>query len=190
MQSRREGGPRRSTRARGMTLTEIMVAITVLSVSLLAYCAAIGATIRNNNLTRETALATQAARRTIETLKATPFAQVFRLYNGDRGDDPGGIGTAPGRHVAVGGLQARPGDADGTVGEIIFPTPAPNSANLRENLVDTLLGTPRDLNGDGAIDALDHSGDYRILPVIVRMSWIGPAGPGRVEFRTLLADIP
>jgi hypothetical protein len=35
---------------------------------------------------------------------------------------------------------------------------------------------PRDLNGDGAIDALDHTLDHRILPVRVAVTYQGPRG--------------
>ena len=50
------------------------------------------------------------------------------------------------------------------------------------------MGMPRDLDGDGVIDALDHSGDYRLLPVLVRVAWRGSSGPAKLEFRTMLAD--
>jgi prepilin-type N-terminal cleavage/methylation domain-containing protein len=42
---------------------------------------------------------------------------------------------------------------------------------LRENLEAPRYGLPWDLNGDGVIDGGDRSGDYRQLPIVVRMRW-------------------
>jgi hypothetical protein len=55
---------------------------------------------------------------------------------------------------------------------------------LREDYVDAALEMPHDLNGDGAIDSLDHRGDYRILPVTVTVEWQSPRGPSRFVYRT------
>ena len=51
------------------------------------------------------------------------------------------------------------------------------------------LGTPRDLNGDGDVDQEDHSGDYQLLPVVVRVRWAGSSGFERVELKSMLADL-
>jgi hypothetical protein len=59
---------------------------------------------------------------------------------------------------------------------------------LREDVVDTDLGLPRDLNGDGAIDGADHSADYRILPVRVTVSWTGQNGVRSMDFVTVLTE--
>lgn len=42
---------------------------------------------------------------------------------------------------------------------------------LREDTVDPNLGMPRDLNGDGVIDGLNHASDYVILPVRIEVKW-------------------
>jgi hypothetical protein len=78
------------------------------------------------------------------------------------------------------------GDADGRVGEVIFPNGGNGATFLAENEVDPALGLTRDLNGDGAIDALDHSGDYRLLPVRVRVAWSGATGDRQIELEALL----
>jgi hypothetical protein len=137
---------------------------------------------------REVAVATSEGRRMIETLHATPLEQVFALYNATDVDDPGGGVLAPGSNFAVAGLTARADDADGMIGEILFPT-APGGAVLREDVVDASLGMPRDLDGDGLIDADDHSNDYGILPVLIRLRWTGTAGASSLEFKTVLARL-
>jgi len=55
---------------------------------------------------------------------------------------------------------------------------------LLENGLDRKLGMPRDLDlggPPGEFDALDHAGDYRILPVLVRVRWQGPRGVQQIE---------
>jgi hypothetical protein len=71
---------------------------------------------------------------------------------------------------------------------VIFPTVAGLPGQLREDAVNSLLGMPRDLNGDGAVDAASHASDYKLLPVQVRVRWRSPSGPGVVELHTLLAN--
>jgi len=48
---------------------------------------------------------------------------------------------------------------------------------------------PRDLNGDAAISTVaNYASTYTILPVRVRVQWVGPAGPGEVELRTMVGN--
>jgi len=171
-----------------MTLVELMIAVTVLLFGLLGFTHAILRAVATNEATRESAIAGEAARQMLETLQATGFDQVFRLYNRSADDDPAGPGTAPGAAFAVPGLEPVEGDPDGLVGEIVFPAPDALPAMLREDLTSAALGTPRDLDGDGLIDGFDHSTDYRLLPVVVRLVWRGTSGVTRAEFRTLLGD--
>ena len=84
-------------------------------------------------------------------------------------------------------LNVQPGDADGMVGQIRFPT-APAGVTLRENIVDASLGMPRDLNGDGIWDDVGHSGDYIALPVTIRLDWAGVTGNRSLELDMLLVD--
>ena len=86
------------------------------------------------------------------------------------------------------GLDPDPNDPDGRVGEILMPVLTVGGAvQVREDLQLPELGMPRDLNGDGAHDGLDHSVDKRVLPVLVRLRWRGATGISRMEFRTLVA---
>ena len=172
----------------GYTLLEVSIGIMLLTVGLLAASRAILRSTEVNETVREVAIATSAGRRMIETLHATPLEQVFPLYNATDVDDPGGGVVAPGASFDVVGLTARPDDPDGMVGEIVFPT-APGGAVLREDVDDALLGMPRDLDGDGLIDADDHSNDYGLLPVLIRLRWTGTSGASSLEFKTTLARL-
>jgi hypothetical protein len=109
----------------------------------------------------------------MELMRSQPCSILFATYNTIAGDDPGGAGTAPGQNFTVPGLEPRDGDADGCVGRILFPT---INGALREDVVNSFLGMPRDLDGDVTIDGLSHNGDYILLPVHVRIEWKGVAG--------------
>jgi len=186
MLARNRNGSRRARR--GLTMVELVMAMTILAIALAGYARTVAMASVASSTAREAALASEAARRMIETLRAQDFAQVFTQYNATAADDILGI-TSPGANFAVTGLDARTNDADGMPGEILFPTIAVGAAlQLREDLVDAKLGMPSDLSGDGAVDVANHAGDYENLPVLVRVRWRGVGGPGQVEFQTVLGD--
>ena len=173
-----------STR-RGSSLIELVVAMAVVLVGLLAYSRSLSESMALGDKNRGTALATAAAQAIVEELYATDIERVFALYNDEADDDPDGSGTGPGARFAAAGLEARPVDA-GMAGRIFFPVDAGNPGELRENLVDTKLLTPLDLDLDGAVDDFDHSADYRILPVLVRVTWQEGRDERELEIATIL----
>jgi prepilin-type N-terminal cleavage/methylation domain-containing protein len=68
------------------------------------------------------------------------------------------------------------------------PPPEPEGWTLREDFSDESLGLPRDLNGDSIIDSEDHSEDYVILPILIRIEWEGRHGPRIYEVHSMLTD--
>lgn len=169
---------------RGFTLIELAVVMTVAAYALSMMTSTFVNIGRLGPANRENGAALDAARSMIEVLKATDFPEVYARYNADPADDPGFAGSAPGNTFAVPFLSADPADPDGMVGEITFPT---LGAELREDVDDRLLGLPRDLNLDGAVDALDHSGDYRVLPVRIQLRWRSRSGERLVNFYSTLS---
>ena len=179
----------RAHRQRGFTLLELAFAITILAIGIAGISRAMLGAGRSGARSREADRAMQAARAMLERIQAEAFAQAFRSFNGDPSDDPSGSGTAPGASFAVTGLRSLPNDADGLPGEITFPTPSATSPELRENVTLAELGMPRDLNGDGNVDASNHATDYKLLPVRVRVRWQGADGTtGSVTLKTMLAN--
>ena len=76
-----------------------------------------------------------------------------------------------------------PGDADALVGRVELPL---LGGQLREDMVFPELGLPRDLNGDGIIDALDHSTDCVLIPMRVSVDWQSRKGPRTVTLTTII----
>lgn len=59
---------------------------------------------------------------------------------------------------------------------------------LREDVELPALGMPRDLNGDGRIDSIDHRFDALAIPVLVRIRWQGRHGERVLEVAALLTE--
>ncbi len=142
--------------------------------------------IRLASVTEDTAAANRAARGILETMSAMPFEQAFAAYNADEADDP----DPKVDYLTL--LSIPKGLLAGENGEVVQATlafPAVEGLGgleLREDFVDATLGMPSDLNGDGDIDGLDHSDDYRALPVSVRLEWRGKSGMQRLVLATVL----
>jgi len=169
----------------GFTVLELMISATVFLLVAGAVTTSVVVSSALNTTARETAQATRAAESLLEELKGIEFAEVFARYNESAADDPA-LGPSPGAGFAVAGLGVQAGDADGFVGRVEFPMVG---AELREDVDDVELGLPRDLNGDGVVDALDHAADYRILPVRVVVAWTGKNGARTVGLVTVLVDL-
>lgn len=173
----------------GFTLVELAIGITILLVGVLGFAQTLVSLEKTQARTRESGRAAQAARAMLERIQAEAFPEAFRRFNQDPGDDPGGVGSAPGANFAVEGLSAQADDADGLPDEVFFPRTPGFPGELRESVVDEALGMPRDLNGDGNVHATaSYATDYRLLPVRVRVAWVGSAGPAAVELRTVLGN--
>jgi len=175
--------PERRRGRRGWSILEITVAVALLTIALCGITGSIVASDRMQNVNRESTLAEAAVRNALEMMRGVPFATAFARYNSSVADDPAS-GASPGADFAVEGLTAAPGDLDGMPGEIVFPVVnAGGVPQLREDVTLSALGMPRDLNGDTLTDNVDHSADYRILPVRVQLRWSGANG-----IRTLTAE--
>lgn len=185
-------GPRPGPRGRsqqGLTLIEIAITLCILVGSILGLTVALLESMVTTRVNREISLATDGARQIISDLQGTPLDQVFGLYNSGQSGNLLGNAAISNGGFAIAGLDPLSDDADGLVGRILFPEGGLVALELREDATDTRFGTPRDLNGDGVSgDALDHSADYRILPVVIEVDWNGASGPAHVEFKTVLAE--
>jgi len=175
---------KRHRRRAGFTILELLVSVTVFTIGIGAVSSTLVASSSLSKSTRETSLALECAQSAMESTRGEEFSEAFARFNSTTIDDPV-AGTSPGSLFGIDALSVRDGDADGAIGAISFPG---NGVQLREDTVDAELGMPRDLNGDGVIDALDHSGDYVVLPVRIRVEWTGQTGNRALEVVSLLVD--
>lgn len=159
----------RKSRETGFTLVEIVFAISILGAAIVFLISGTVLFDKINLNTVNRTLAMNAAKTMIENLQSMPYSTVFVNYNTIAADDPLGAGTAPGPHFAVNGLNPYKLDSDGFVGRVIFPVDA--NGNLKEDVADTRMGTPMDLNGDRIIDSNIHNSDYKILPLTIEIRW-------------------
>lgn len=167
----------------GFSLVDVAIASVILAIALMTLAGTLASGWKMVRSNREEAIASQAARQMLERLndrESTPFADLYATYNGLASDDPAGTGTAPGVGFDVPRLQPRDGDSDGLVGVVLFPESAPGV--LREDLAG------RDLNADGAVDTANHATDYQLLPVTVRIEWVGRRGESFHELHGMLAE--
>lgn len=165
----------------GVTLLEVMIAFVILALSTVTALGLMIGSMCLDASNRETTRAMAAARGVIEGMQGQDFSQVFALYNANPSDDPVGV-AAPGSAFAVGGLAHQ----QQVVGTIRFPDNP--TWELREDVYLPELGLPMDLNGDGIIDGLDHSQDYKVLPVIVDVQWVGKTGDRKLSLHALLME--
>jgi hypothetical protein len=165
-------------------MLEVLLAIIVFTMAAGAVTTTIAQAFSLGRSSEESGTAMDACLSTLEDLRAEPvFEEVFLRYNANLLDNPV-AGLSPGDDFAAGPLLPLPSDPDAFVGSIQFPG---DGIQLLENVFDPELGMPRDLNGDGAIDAIDHWDDYQILPVRVRVAWVGKGGRQRVDLVTTLS---
>jgi type II secretory pathway pseudopilin PulG len=89
---------------------------------------------------------------------------------------------------STGGKTGKTGKVGGSGGSTQSGSSASTAWELREDYQDEGLGLPRDLNGDSILDSLDHSKDYILLPILIRVKWEGENGPRLFEVYTMLSD--
>jgi type II secretory pathway pseudopilin PulG len=173
----------------GFTIVEVMVAVVVLVIAIVGIVGSMLSAMALNRVNRETAIAQQAVRRTMEQVSGVPFREAFALYNTDLGDDAGLSLLARGPNFVVDGLTTQDGDLDGFCGRIEFPVfdDGMGLVELREDVDDAGLGMPQDLDGDGLANAV-VSDNYRQLPVRVLVEWRGVSGNRSIELESMLSQ--
>lgn len=172
-------------------MVEVIIVGVVLALAMGIYSSTVLATTRMRQIARGNAVAVAAARTILELMRDVRFEDVFASFNADPSDDPDGLGTAPGATFPVPGLNSLPGVEDSVRGEIVFPVVPVQGTELQsmlsEQYQDRRMGMPRDLNGDSRIDGERRDDDYRILPVLVRVTWCDRSGDRETRLYSMLA---
>lgn len=177
----------RGTRSHaGFSLLELTIAISVLTLALVGATGSILAGNRLQRVNRETAIAEDAVRQVLESMRGSALATTFARFNATVADNPVGV-VSPGATFDVEGLRAPPENVGASVGTIVFPVILEGGVwELREDFVDEALGMPADLDGVDGIDNEDHADDYRVLPVRVQVQWSGVQGTRTLTVETVL----
>lgn len=169
--------PRRRGNARqGFAIADAVVAMLLLTVAIGGLAGSVAYGLRLHRTNREAAIAEQAARAILADLRSVPFEDVFATFAADP-------------DIEVEGLNPRPDDADGMVAELVFPTTEMGGPlQLHEDADIPALGCPRDLDGQDGIEAGDQSGEYIILPVLLRLEWRGAGGDASQTYHAMLTQ--
>jgi len=158
-----------------------MTGLALLAVGLLSMASATVSGTTAMLANDENARAAQAAREAMESLESgdTDFSSLFAAYTTGVTDVKTGTTSTPlARTWTVAGVTKE----KTTNVKIEFPmVTGIDTTHLREDLA------KQDLNGDGQIDSEDHSGDYKLLPVTITVSWNGRTGPRTLKIQTLLS---
>lgn len=194
--------PSRRCRAgeQGFGLLEVALALLVIAVATLGSVSwtLSGMSLETEN--REQADAHDALRQLCEEINALPFDEVFARCNTIPDDDPDGVGTSHGARFQIKQVQAdRLLDALYVVPdsaslqrqlplEVSIQFPVNASGQLIESAQTPAWGDQVwDLNGDGEISDEPITGGYQILPVHIRIDWVGAGGPRHIEHVRLLS---
>jgi prepilin-type N-terminal cleavage/methylation domain-containing protein len=153
---------------RGFTIVETVMAMTLISVALLALMQTVLSSMALVEVNRQDALVQAEIRKQFADVQAMSFYSVFT--------------NKTGATFTVAGVA-------GSVGQILFPV---NSAgNLDETLSDSQFqncGFPRDLDMNGIVSNTNANLKYKILPVKIRVTWPTIQGTRKVEYNTILAS--
>lgn len=165
-------------RDRGISMVEIMIALVVIAVALLALVSLMTSAGSIQDDSRERTLAYNAARQKIEEMRnLTELATIYTTYNSAQTANRFRVDDIP-----VGRGPMRPSTTTPTLpqipaqGQIFFPEETPG-AGIKEDLTTNGIlkkqfSLPKDLNQSGAIDAgVIPAANLTLLPVMVRIEW-------------------
>lgn len=165
----------------GFTLVDVCVATLILAIAMGTLIGSVFSAMRLEQANEETAAASQAMRSILEDMYALDFGELYATYNADPLDDPEAGAANRAALLVDHPLLVAGGKAP--VIEILLPDAG---GELREDSKLPEFGLPRDLNGDGKTDALNHAGDYELLPMTIRLEWESGSGQHALEMSTLL----
>jgi type II secretory pathway pseudopilin PulG len=174
---------RRQGKPTGFTIVEVAFAVAIVVVALLTTIGSIASSMRVTRTVTEREAATRAAVAKLSEIVATTFDKIVIQYDADPSNDQNGAATAPGADFDATGFTPPKGDQH--VGIVTLPL---SGGQLREDVNIPELGMPRDLNGDGVVDAKNHITDYKLLPILVELRWDGIDGVGSVKIPKLLSS--
>lgn len=154
---------------KGFTMLEIMIALFVGAVAIMALLSAMSSIMRLTDSNHQRITAVNIARQRLSELQNSSFQTIYSTY---------GPSSSFNKSTFT--------DLDGGTCQYIFPS---NSAGqLDETVVDADLGMPQDLNGNGTAADTNVSTTYKVLPVRVLITWNTIDGPKEIKLNTMLVS--
>lgn len=161
----------------GFTMVELMFVMVIIVIALLGFVFGLGVSVQDVSASKQSYVALNAARSKIEEMKGERFRHLYTDYG------PGAAGeTFAVSYEEEGNTYTLEADEGAPAGTVIFcvdETTIPG---------DFAWVSTYDLNGDGDSGDTDVSGEYKILPVIVRVSWLDSYGARNLDVPTILFD--
>lgn len=168
----------RSSRVRsraGFSLVDVCVALFILAIAVGALVGSTFSAMRLEQVNESKAAASQELRSLLENMQSVNFASIYAAYNESPTDDPDPKYDYK-DELDLSSRLPKGLCGDSPVVQVEFP--GDDKGGLYEDTVD--------LNGDGQFDKADHSGDYTILPVTLKLEWASPSGPQTLQLATLI----
>lgn len=160
----------------GFTFFEVAIAITILTVAVLAMTATLTRVHSLEGSSREQDIAQRSIDAMLQEVRS--LGQEARSADGEWSSfliDALSPGGSMGDTFETEGLD--PIQFGGTVGSIEVIT----DETLTDADIGFKLGMPRDLDGDGLTTNTDVRGTALVLPILVRSSWSGPYGTAQLS---------
>ena len=199
---------KKNNRRAGFTLLEVMLAISILVLSIIGMVSVIAYTTTQNEISRENLLAMRAAEGKIEEMRRFDVSEIFARYSATAATQS----YLPAPLNALAGFYPGPDFSDifnramptydptyqriqNATATITFPWVNTSTAlnaqgvnvttptvpiQLKENPADP-DPIARDLNADGIVN--DATLDYVILPVTINIQWSGIKGKRSISYR-------
>ncbi|HXX92195.1 MAG TPA: prepilin-type N-terminal cleavage/methylation domain-containing protein [Planctomycetota bacterium] len=175
--------------SRGFTLLEVMIAVTILVLSIVGLVGVITYTTTQNEINRENLLAMRAAEGKIEEMKQYATKEIFARYSTTAfiaalwptGTVQGTVGTLPGPDFSA-TLAADPTYSRLQNVSALISFPQNGTPSLYENWADP-DPIARDLNANGIQD--DPTLNYVVLPTTITLSWKGIKGARTISYKYL-----
>jgi prepilin-type N-terminal cleavage/methylation domain-containing protein len=169
---RATASPRRKS---GFSLLELVITIAVLVMGLMAISATVAGASILRHIDKERRLAETVLRSTVEAMRSYSRSSLSNPAGWSQtmvtDFSPGG---AVGGTFDVPGLRAIPGQL--TVGTIQVVV----DERVTDKTLGVDLGMPRDLDADGVADNPNVSAKATMLPVVIRIQWMGTGGNRRL----------
>jgi type II secretory pathway pseudopilin PulG len=161
----------------GMTMVELMIVMVILVVALLGFVFGLGVTVQDVSASKQSYVALNAARSKIEEMKGQRFRSLYTDFGPGSGSDSFVV-----TYEEEGKTFTLESPSGGDAGQITFC--------VDETAISGDYGwvSTYDLNGDGDSTDADVSLNYKLLPVVIRVSWVDVYGSRDIEVKTILFD--